>query len=572
MNTRLFFTLGSLLAASVSFAACGPDWDALDPSLGGTSSNGNGGNGSGGNGSGGMPCDSNDNNACTIDTCVDGMPMHTNAPLDTPCAQSGGSVCDGNGKCVECNVPTQCGGSDTDCSVRTCNAGVCGKSNAAVNTPLPMQTPSDCKTRVCDGMGGVAEVPDNADVLDDGKECTSDACNAGNPEHTPLGSGLSCTQDGGKFCNGAGNCVACLAAQDCGVSTDCTVYTCSPQGQCPQNPNLAAGTLCGAGGVCDGMGSCVICSPTLSPQTFQSTDIPKTVPNNNAAGASSTLNVMGLGSSLVKVTALVNISGDTSGDLEITLISPGGTMLDLSSGNGGTSDNGFAGTLFDDAAALRITETTFSNPNPVPAAIPERNLGRLFGENPNGMWTLSVKDTAATGTGATINNWELAITSREGITLLPAQSYQATPNLNTIDLQTITSAINVPDTIGPMAKVTVEVVVKHSQPGQLVMNLVSPQNKSIRLTTGNGGGNDDVFAGTLFDDGAANLIGCNGNGCVTFSNGVAVPMAIPEGSLSSLIGMPMTGAWTLQVEDTANGTGGTFESWKLNITPSLCSL
>lgn len=519
-----------------------------------------------------MGCVADDNNDCTIDSCATGSPTHENAPADAPCTQSGGSVCDGAGKCVECNVPTQCGGSDTDCAVRACNSGVCSMSLTPKNTVLPNQTASDCKTRVCDGMGGVTEVPDNTDVADDLKACTSDSCNAGMAVHTPLASGLSCNEAGGKFCNGVGDCVECLANADCGVSTACSAYTCSAAGQCPQNPHLAAGTACGASSLCDGMGVCVTCSPTSAPMVLQSTDVPKTVPNNNAAGVSSTLSAMGLGNAIVKVTALVNIASDTNSDLDITLISPNGTMLDLSSGNGGPADNGFAGTLFDDAAATRVTEITFTNPNPVPTAIPERNLGRLFGENPNGTWTLSVKDTGATGFGATLVGWGLTITTQDNITQLGTLDFEANPNLDTIDLQTITSTISVANNPGPIAKATVEVNVKHANNGQLVINLVSPQNKSIRLTTNNGGGSNDVYAGTIFDDGATNLIGCTGMGCVTFSNGVAVPSAIPEGSLSSLIGNSMMGMWTLEVQDTANGTTGKLESWKLHLTPALCPL
>ena len=72
--------------------------------------------------------------------------------------------------------------------------------------------------------------------------------------------------------------------------------------------------------------------------------------------------------------------------------------------------------------------------------------------------------------------------------------------------------------------------------------------------------------------GAANLIGCVGSGCVAFVNNIVVTSAIPEGSLSALVGDDPNGTWSLKVLDTANGQAGVLTSWSLDLTPALCSV
>ncbi len=56
----------------------------------------------------------NDGNDCTTDTCDGfGSPKHTNVAAGAPCANGGGKVCDGQGKCAECLSDTDCPGSGT---------------------------------------------------------------------------------------------------------------------------------------------------------------------------------------------------------------------------------------------------------------------------------------------------------------------------------------------------------------------------------------------------------------------------------------------------------------------------
>jgi hypothetical protein len=57
-------------------------------------------------------------------------------------------MCDGNGVCVDCIAPTDCPGTDTSCSWRTCVAGTCG-----TNTPPYGTSCSDSGGTICNGTG-----------------------------------------------------------------------------------------------------------------------------------------------------------------------------------------------------------------------------------------------------------------------------------------------------------------------------------------------------------------------------------------------------------------------------------
>jgi hypothetical protein len=54
--------------------------------------------------------DCSDGNDCTEDVCdpADGSCSNPNETVDTVCDQDGGTVCDGDGNCVECNDDTVC--------------------------------------------------------------------------------------------------------------------------------------------------------------------------------------------------------------------------------------------------------------------------------------------------------------------------------------------------------------------------------------------------------------------------------------------------------------------------------
>ncbi len=545
--------VGSLFAASLVLAgACGPNWDALDPSLG----------------EGGQVICPSDGNDCTADECSSAIPTHTPVPQGTPCNTGGGSVCNATGTCVQCNVAEDCGPGD-ECKTPTCSGiGTCGFDFKPSGTLAAMQTDGDCQENVCDGMGGVTIQTYAEDKPDDLTVCTVDLCVSGQPVNSPVPAGSkSCSEGGGQVCNGKGACVECNVAADCGITSDCATFTCNDN-KCPDDPNKKPGEMCGAGtGRCNGTGECVACQEP-SALLFTS-NVPVPILHNGSG--MSVLEVVGAGTSIIDVDVNVNVANDASGDLILTLISAKGTMIDLSSNNGGANGGNFAGTMFDDdSTGGRVTEVTFVNGMPVVSAIPERNLSLLNGEDPNGIWTLAVKDTGNQSTLApTIKSWSVTVTSQNGNVTLAPPPFPSPNGVSVPANTTTTSTLVVSDTPGFISKATVSMNLEHKDTSQLVLTLVSPSNKVVPLSTKNGGAGS--FMSTIFDDAAQSLMGCTGQGCVTFNSPVVA--AIPEGSLSALIGDDPNGTWMLKILDTANGgQPGMLNAWTLNLSTALCPL
>ena len=75
--------------------------------------------------------------------------------------------------------------------------------------------------------------------------------------------GVTCSDDGGKVCDGSGQCVGCNATADCSApATLCLTTACSAG--LYGDASAAIGTACTdlGGTVCDGNGTCVGCNTT----------------------------------------------------------------------------------------------------------------------------------------------------------------------------------------------------------------------------------------------------------------------------------------------------------------------
>ena len=256
-----------------------------------------------------------DNNGCTMDLCTSGNPSNPPLPINAPCNEGGGTRCNGNAACVQCNVVTQCGTSD-DCKTYACStAGQCSVTFTANGTATQNQVPRDCQKNVCNGTGAAVQAADDSDLPVDGNGCTFDLCTNGNPSNPSRPQRDACNENNGSLCNGNATtptCVQCLANADCGTDTACKTFLCNagicsssnradgtpvnntPAGDCHKNvcmggattavvddtdvpidgnactsdvctagtqsnPNLAQGTACGPNLMCDGSGACVGC-------------------------------------------------------------------------------------------------------------------------------------------------------------------------------------------------------------------------------------------------------------------------------------------------------------------------
>ncbi|WP_055393600.1 proprotein convertase P-domain-containing protein [Flagellimonas eckloniae] len=137
--------------------------------------------------------------------------------------------------------------------------------------------------------------------------------------------------------------------------------------------------------------------------TTESTSPNISIPDNNATGVSRTVN-FSTTSSVTDVNVTVDITHPWDSDLTITLSSPTGTSVELSSGNGGSGDD-YTSTVFDDSGGTDIT----SGSAPFTGTFrPEGNLSDFIGENPSGNWTLTVADNAGSDVG-TLNSFSVEV-------------------------------------------------------------------------------------------------------------------------------------------------------------------
>jgi subtilisin-like proprotein convertase family protein len=158
---------------------------------------------------------------------------------------------------------------------------------------------------------------------------------------------------------------------------------------------------------------------TVTEPTFtQST--PLAIPTGPAV-VSSTLSVMGAGTSLFDVNLTTNLTHTFAADLDITLMSPAGTVVTLTTDNGAGNDNTFNGTVWDDDAnpAGQVpyvtnnglaTDHAYVNLTLASPLAPEEAMAAFIGEDPNGTWTITISDDLA-GDGGSLDSWSLNLTT-----------------------------------------------------------------------------------------------------------------------------------------------------------------
>jgi len=132
---------------------------------------------------------------------------------------------------------------------------------------------------------------------------------------------------------------------------------------------------------------------------------------DNAPALISTQVVSGIGTNILRMTVQTQLAHTACGDLDIFLVSPSGTVVTLSTDNGGTLDNCFNGTVWrDKLPAIPVTDAPLTNNVTAQFLIPEGAMSAFNGENPNGTWSLQIRDQIAGNTG-TLNGWTLNITT-----------------------------------------------------------------------------------------------------------------------------------------------------------------
>ncbi len=139
----------------------------------------------------------------------------------------------------------------------------------------------------------------------------------------------------------------------------------------------------------------------LACTTYNSSDTPLPIPDPGFTESSITVSDAAV---VTDVNVTVNISHNWDADIDITLVAPDGTEIDLSSDNGGTGDD-YINTVFDDDATTAITA---GSPPFTGTFSPEQPLSVLNGGNAGGTWTLRVADDEAIISG-TLDSWSIEI-------------------------------------------------------------------------------------------------------------------------------------------------------------------
>ena len=165
--------------------------------------------------------------------------------------------------------------------------------------------------------------------------------------------------------------------------------------------------------------------------SFSSTDTPKSIPDQNATGVTSTITVAET-ASVLDANVTVNITHPFVGDLTLSLTSPANTSVLLEARRGGSGDN-FTGTVFDDEASASIV----SGVPPYSGSFrPERVLSSVDGASAAGAWKLKATDLGVGDVG-TIDNWTLNLTYAGSCG--PSSSPPPVPDATTATLVSSTS-------------------------------------------------------------------------------------------------------------------------------------
>ena len=307
------------------------------------------------------------------------------------------------------------------------------------------------------------------------------------------------------------------------------------------------------------------------------------VPVSGGVGAPpivSTIDVSGAEPYLRDLDLITDISHTFSADLDLTLISPAGTEVTITTDNGGNSDNvfgnGLIGTRWDDDAATPVTTAALISGVPALALAPEEAMGAFVGEDPNGTWKLEIGDDAAPDNGQ-LNSWSLEMATIDGTPAIATKSVAggaagAIPNTGLIAPQApVTGAGTY------LADVELNTDISHLASGDLEIVLASPAGSSSQMSIRNGASFDNVFgtgaASTLWSDHAGDITTDPGGGPVTdaeLANGIVETDLVPEAAMGEFTGENPNGSWSLQVTDAfAGGFGGntgTLNSWSLTVT------
>ncbi|MBH1965497.1 MAG: IPTL-CTERM sorting domain-containing protein [Comamonadaceae bacterium] len=314
-----------------------------------------------------------------------------------------------------------------------------------------------------------------------------------------------------------------------------------------------------------------LCTPTAA--TYSQTT-PVGIPTGPGV-VTSTIVVSGANPWIWDVDLTTFIQHSFAADLDITITSPAGTVVTLTTDNGAGNNNVFNGTVWDDSAPVTATDYVYADNVVAPSLVPEEALSAFVGENPNGTWTITVADDLA-GDGGSLDSWSLAISALPAAPQIQTASFTQNTPIGIPDVTTSSSTLLVAGSGASVLDVKVTTYIQHTFAADLDIRLISPGGTTVTLTSDNGAGNNNVFNGTVWSDKA------NPGGQVPYTtndglasdhayvdNTLASPLA-PEGALGAFMGQDPNGTWQLDITDDLAGDTGQLTSWSLEITTATC--
>ena len=232
-------------------------------------------------------------------------------------------------------------------------------------------------------------------------------------------------------------------------------------------------------------------------------------------GANSVTSVSGSGD-----TYYVTVSTSTSGAYNLDLVSSGHNIADTASN---TLTNTFP-TGADEPYAVIIDII-----NPTLESIELYSPAFLYTNSQTLVYSVTFSEDV---TGVTASDFTLSPDSTGGVGTITGQFTQArSPNLAIPDLQTVSDAITVSDS-GTVTSVSVAVDITHTYIGALTIDLIAPDGTSEILHNGIGGDTDDIDT-------------------------TYIPYYFES--------IPISGVWTLRINDSYETGPGVLNSWTLTI-------
>ncbi len=314
------------------------------------------------------------------------------------------------------------------------------------------------------------------------------------------------------------------------------------------------------------------CAETVAAPVSNLTDV--AIPDLGILPAVSTINLPADGI-ISWLRVRTDIAHTNPGDLLVTLTSPLGDVLTLTSGNGGANDNVFDGTWWDDDAGETVApgsaaEASYANNVVQSLLAPEEALANLRGQAITGQWTLTVLDQLPNLSTGTVEGWAIEYATRDG----------GAPNVVTSSSGVLPGAV-----VPAGATQTFTYPVTDAMPGSVedvaadldvsgdakdvLATLTSPGGTVVTLTNGNGGLVDSFLGGTTFADVGGLVAGPVSDLLSTLLGRVA--LVAPQEPLSGLLGEATSGNWVLELKN-LGGVPLTLNGWGLDLTSSSCGL